>query len=229
MKMFHPPQAILQMVPTRLREGVRDLVDTAFANERSGRLRIRASREILDHEYACGRWDYLSRPEEMTRYAVIVGYCRCGGNVSSVLDLGCGSGVLRRWLHPLPIDYVGVDLSDRAIETARQEWTDASTRFVATDLATYVPDRKFDLIVFNEVLYYFEQPDQILMHFSTFLEQNGRFVISLWESAESRRAWQRSRDSVQVLDEVKLQHGSGVSWQVRLSRPAIRQHEYLLD
>ncbi|WGD54940.1 class I SAM-dependent methyltransferase [Bradyrhizobium sp. CB1650] len=219
MKTFHPPHAILQLVPSRLREGLRDLVDTAFVNERSDRLRIRTSREILDHEYARGRWDYLSRLEEMTRYAVIVGYCRCCGDVSSVLDLGCGSGVLRRWLHPLPIDYVGVDLSDLAVETARREWADAATRFVAMDIATYVPDRKFDLIVFNEVLYYFDQPDQILERFSSFLEQDGRFVISLWESPESHRAWRRARDSVQALDEVKLQHGSGVSWRVRLCRP----------
>lgn len=221
MKTFHPPHAIMQMVPPRLRDGLRELVDTAFAKERSDRLRIRASSASLDEEYANGRWDYLDRIEEMTRYAVIVGYCRCGSEVSSVLDLGCGSGVLRRWLHPLPIDYVGVDRSDLAVEAGQKQWADASTRFVAMDLETYVPDRKFDLIVFNEVLYYFEQPDQILKRFSAFLEENGRFVISLWESPESHRAWRRSRDSVQVIDEVKVQHGSGTSWQVRLARSRV--------
>jgi 2-polyprenyl-3-methyl-5-hydroxy-6-metoxy-1,4-benzoquinol methylase len=213
-------QAIQRILPLRLREGVRDLADAAFANQRGWRHTIRASTRAVDDEYARGRWDYLNNLEEMSRYAVIVGYCRYGGNVSSVLDLGCGSGVLRRWLRPLgAIDYVGVDLSKVAIDTASREWTDGSTNFIARDVATYVPDRKFDAIVFNEILYYFERPGDILERFAAFLEENGHFVISLWDAPESRLAWRRSQSNVQVVDEVQTRHRSGVSWRIRLCRP----------
>jgi 2-polyprenyl-3-methyl-5-hydroxy-6-metoxy-1,4-benzoquinol methylase len=213
-------QAIQRIIPSRLRNGVRDLADAAFVKQRGWRHTVRASMKGVDDEYARGRWDYLKSLEEMSRYAVIVGYCRYGGDVSSVLDLGCGSGVLRGWLRSLgTIDYVGVDLSNVAIDRARQEWTDAATDFIALDVATYVPDRKFDVIIFNEVLYYFDQPADILGRFAGFLEENGRFVISLWDSPESRLAWRRSCSSVRVVDAVQTRHSSGVSWQIRLCRP----------
>lgn len=213
-------QAIQQILPSRLRESLRDLADAVFVNQRSSRHIMRASGPIVDEEYACGRWDYLKNLEEMSRYALISGYCEYGGDVSSLLDLGCGSGVLRHWLGRLgKIEYVGVDLSKVAIETAKQEWTDGSTAFIAMDVATYVPVRKFDIIVFNEVLYYFDRPGEILRRFEGFLEQNGRFIISLWDGPESRLAWRRLRGSVSVIDEVQTRHSSGVSWRIRFCGP----------
>jgi len=213
-------QAIQRILPSRLRDGVRDLADAAFANQRGWRRTIRASVPVVDDEYACGRWDYLRSLEEMSHYAVIAGYCKHGGDVSSVLDLGCGSGVLRRWLPPSGrIEYVGVDLSKVAIDRAKQEWTDGPTDFIAMDIATYMPDRKFDIIIFNEVLYYFDQPGDILGRFAGFLKEKGRFIISLWDGPESRLAWRRSRGSVTVVDAVQTRHSSGVSWQIRLCRP----------
>jgi 2-polyprenyl-6-hydroxyphenyl methylase/3-demethylubiquinone-9 3-methyltransferase len=89
------------------------------------------------------------------------------------------------------------------------------------DIAAYKPDRKFDIIIFNEVLYYFEQPGNILERFAGFLEEKGRFVISLWDAPESRLAWRRVRGSVQVVDEVQTRHGSGRSWQIRLCQPRL--------
>jgi SAM-dependent methyltransferase len=211
-------EAIGWMLPPRLRGAVGELADAAFTKQRALPRPIRE--RIVDEEYARGRWDYLNDLEEMTRYAVIIGYCEYGGDVSSVLDLGCGVGILRRWLRPLEaVEYVGVDLSNVAIETARRDCTDAKTTFVTMDVATFVPDRKFDVIVFNEVLYYFEHPDEILRRFATSLAENGRFVISLWDSPESRRAWRRSRGDVHILDEVQIRHRSGVAWQIRLCRP----------
>jgi 2-polyprenyl-6-hydroxyphenyl methylase/3-demethylubiquinone-9 3-methyltransferase len=223
-------QAIQRILPSRLREGVRDLADAAFPNQRGWRHTIRVSMKRLDDEYERGRWDYLKSLDEMSRYAVIVGYCRYGGDVSSVLDLGCGSGVLCGWLRPLgTIDYVGVDLSNVAIDAARQEWTDGSTDFTAMDIATYVPDRKFDVIIFNEVLYYFEQPGDILARFAGFLEENGHFVISLWDAPESRLTWRRSCGSVRVVDAVQTRHSSGLSWQIRLCRPRFLQPRAVSD
>jgi SAM-dependent methyltransferase len=213
-------QAIQRIIPSRLRDGVRDLADVVFANHRGWRRTSPASAPVVEDEYACGRWDYLKSLEEMSRYAVIAGYCLHGGDVSSVLDLGCGSGLLRRWLRSVGrIEYVGVDRSKTAIDAAKKEWTDGLTDFVAMDIATYVPDRKFDVIIFNEVLYYLDQPGDILGRFGDFLKENGRFVISLWDDPESQQAWRRSRGRVRVVDAVQTRHSSGLSWQIRLCRP----------
>src|SRR5260370_35580319 len=87
-------QAIQRILPSRLRDGVRDLADAVFANQRGSRHIIRASATVVDAEYACGRWDYLKNLEEMSRYAVISGYCEYGGDVSSLLELRCGAAGL---------------------------------------------------------------------------------------------------------------------------------------
>ncbi|WP_158226513.1 class I SAM-dependent methyltransferase [Bradyrhizobium sp. UFLA03-84] len=212
-------QVIERIVPDRLRQGARELADAVFVRRPPGR-DVGRTPQPLNQDYETGRWDYLSNLEEMARYAVIDGYCRHNGSISSVLDLGCGSGILRQWLNSHEIiDYVGVDLSDYAIGIARRKWADPHTRFVAMDVASYTPDRKFDMIVFNEVLYYFPYPEDILMRFAAFLEKDGFFIISLWDSSDSRRAWQTARSNVDVIDSVQMRHRSGVSWNVRKCRP----------
>jgi len=219
MQAYH---AIPRILPLRLRDGVRELAYSVFADQLGWRPTIRASMEIVDDDYRRGRWDYLNNLEEMSRYAVIAGYCKHSTNVLSVLDLGCGSAILRRWLRPPEsIDYVGVDLSNVAIDRAGREWTDGSTRFIAADAATYVPDRKFDVVIFNEVLYYFEQPSKILEHFAGFLEDNGHFVIPLWMRPSLGGPGGQSRGSVRVVDAVQTRHCSGVSWQICLCRPRL--------
>jgi len=213
--------AIQLILPAQFRNSVRGLVDAAFAKQQTMRRIVRASSRAVDDEYASGRWNYLADLQEMTRYAVIGGYCRRSGSFSSVLDLGCGTGILRQWLPKEEFSYVGVDLSNIAIEAARRDWKDTGTKFVAMDAASFRPDRKFDAIIFNEVLYYFEQPAEVLRSFAAALEKNGKFVISLWESAESRLAWRRSRPALDVVDEVQIRHGSGLCWQIRLCRPRV--------
>jgi SAM-dependent methyltransferase len=223
-------QAIQRILPSRLREGVRDLAEAAFPNQRGWRRTIRTSAQVVHDEYASGRWNYLKSLEEMSRYAVIAGYCEHGGDVSSVLDLGCGSGFLRHWLCPLGrIEYIGVDLSKVASEMAKQEWTDGPTDFIVMDIATYISDRKFDIIIFNAVLYYFNEPGDILGRIEGFLKENGRFIVSLWDAPKSRLAWRRSRGSVRVVDAVQTRHSSGVSWQIRLYRPCFLKPRAVSD
>lgn len=124
-------EMIERMVPGRLRQSARELVDAVFVG-RSSRRGVAIAPQRLNRDYETGRWDYLSNLEEMTRYAVIGGYCRYDGTVSSVLDLGCGSGILRRWFSPLEtIEYVGVDLSDCAIDIASR--ADGSAHEVCRD------------------------------------------------------------------------------------------------
>ena len=191
---------------------------------RGGAKVLASSADLLDGEYASGRWTYLGSLPEMSRYAVISGYCAGPSSPASALDLGCGSGVLRPWLARAGCaSYIGVDLSEAAARQGREAAGDDAI-FVAADVAAYVPDRRFDRIIFNEVLYYFAKPGDILRRYSSFLNPGGLFVVSLWESAEGREAWSRASGAVRLVDEVRLQNGSGVAWRVRLCAPAEERH-----
>ncbi len=114
-----------------------------------------------DREYQSGQWDYLDGPAEMPRYATIFGYARASNSHASVLDVGCGAGILLHWLDRDIERYVGIDLSSTAIEQARSQHLLDSARFEVADAATFNTNDRFDIIVLNEILYYMNSPDSV--------------------------------------------------------------------
>ena len=52
-------------------------------------------RKVLEAEYSRGVWDYLSGVEELTRFSVVVGYCHYFHKNGSILEIGCGEGLLQ--------------------------------------------------------------------------------------------------------------------------------------
>ena len=75
-----------------------------------------------------------------------------------ILDVGCGEGPLLEPLRQLGVGrYLGIDVAETVIERA-QKLADRNTRFLAADAESYTTDERFDAIVFNESLYYFEDP-----------------------------------------------------------------------
>lgn len=74
--------------------------------------------------YGAGTLNYYGRLDELARYSVIVGYvswfAEVTGRRPSILDVGCGTGLLRRRLaDELISDYLGVDLSPAAVAEAQ--------------------------------------------------------------------------------------------------------------
>lgn len=89
---------------------------------------------------------------------MIVGYCRFLRSRGAILDVGCGEGVLHRRLGSEGYSrFVGIDLSRAAIKRARQQGDDRAT-FIVADASEFVPEGRFDTIIFNESLYYQDKP-----------------------------------------------------------------------
>ena len=144
-----------------------------------------------DRQYATSTWAYLSGIEQLPRYAVIEGWRRRFKPAGRVLDLGCGEGVLFEQIPHLDrVDYTGVDLSQVAIDVASRKVRDASTeRFVCADLVTFEPagGAAFDVIVFNEVLYYLEDPIAVIHRYRAVLARDGLIIVSVFH--ENLRTW----------------------------------------
>lgn len=110
----------------------------------------------------------------------------------SLLDLGCAGATLARSLGPEFERYTGVDISDVAIATAR-EYLAATGSSLQHQLAVstvqdYQPQRDFDVIVFNEVMYYLplNQIAACVRRYAGFLTTNGVILVSLKDHEQCR-------------------------------------------
>lgn len=183
--------------------------------------RSKISDEQWEEEYASGHWEYVKTLEQLARYRVIAGYCDHFAPGGAFLDIGCGEGYLREIVAPSDYSrYVGIDLSAKAIDKAKR-LEDEKTEFFCADVDDWSAEERFDIVVFNESLYYLKQPLSVLDKYWGYLKECGIFIISMhglrpW----NRRLWKLIEARYETIDEVSLRHGSGKRWIVKaVARP----------
>ena len=143
----------------------------------------KVKKRLWDAQFARGRWDCLETSPGDCVYSRI----EKAANGGSILDLGCGSGSTANELDASKYhDYTGVDISDVAIEKARQKTEEngrgEKSRFYQSDIIKYEPTQRFDVIVFRDSIYYLD-PAKIpatLGRYSKWLKEGGVFVIRMW-------------------------------------------------
>ncbi len=144
---------------------------------------VPASEDAWDSQYLSGDWAYLAGAGEAARYSVIVEYLRSLKPGGSILDVGCGEGILRERLRPYDYSrYVGIDISKVALAKA-SHMADERTVFVRADATMYTPTEAFDAIVFNETLYYLSEPAEVFRRYRRFLKPDGILVTSLYRGS----------------------------------------------
>jgi 2-polyprenyl-3-methyl-5-hydroxy-6-metoxy-1,4-benzoquinol methylase len=168
------------------------------------------SAEDWDREYATGDLTRLENLAEIGHYGVILNYARVL-EPQSILDVGCGHGVLIPLLNKLPYQsYLGVDLSAEAIRMATQQYADARTTFAVADAESFQCDRSFDLIIFNECLYYLKDPRGLLLAYKQWLRPGGHFLVSMYISPANQEIWHKLEGDFALKD-------SMVAWNLRIS------------
>ena len=179
------------------------------------------SAQTWEAQYAAGRWDYLGQLSELARFSVLAGYIchlKPGG---TVLDTGCGQGVL---LRRLPVScysrYVGIDLSASAISVAQEHANERST-FLVADCEEYSPAEQFDVMVFNEVLCCLRDPLGTVERYARSLNPGGLLLVSLCTAARgSATILSQLKRAYATVDEVRVVHsGRKVSWVCTALRP----------
>lgn len=79
----------------------------------------------------------------------------------SVLEVGCGPGDLATRILPPQVDYLGIDVDEMEIETARNRYPQLSFQ-VGSANALPVESNSFDLVIACEVLEHLEDPAKAL-------------------------------------------------------------------
>jgi len=144
-----------------------------------------AKQRVWDAEYRSGKWDYIGAEQPAVRDPIYQFLDRYGVD-ARILDLGCGAGHTALEMTSEFREYVGVDVSDVAIESANHSASldsgrSGKTRFCVGDISMFAPVGLFDVILFRESIYYLpgHQIKKTLNHYGSFLSENGVFIIRL--------------------------------------------------
>jgi 2-polyprenyl-3-methyl-5-hydroxy-6-metoxy-1,4-benzoquinol methylase len=152
----------------------------------SSRGDLPVSAAAWDEQYRQGNWSYLRAPSELARYGALVAFVERLTPGKTVLDVGCGEGILRDLLRAGGYQrYVGIDVSAVAIEAARRT-ADRRDELILGDAETLALADTFDAVVLNESLYYFRDPLAQAERYLAMTSPAGALIVSMFESPRTR-------------------------------------------
>jgi SAM-dependent methyltransferase len=176
---------------------------------KTGRQNVPVSGERWESEYEDGTWDFLRQSGELARYSVVAAFVDRFAGRGSVLDVGCGEGVLLEKLRPYGVaSYTGIDLSEVAISRCSAAEGETA-RFLVADAELYRPQETFDAVVMNECLYYFEDPLAVALAYFDALADKGVLVVSQFRSRRSSAIARLLREKLPLIEETLITSRKG--------------------
>lgn len=159
-----------------------------WVKRKTGKREWYRNKKYWDAELAGPRASYLkSRRVDISNAVMKVLIEQSAPYSRALLDVGCARGELAKYVD---MDvYTGIDISDFAIEEAKKYYACQEEKrgkritFYCSDMCEYVPEQNalYDLIVFNEILYYLEIDEAIeqVQRYTKYLTPDGMLIVSL--------------------------------------------------
>jgi cyclopropane fatty-acyl-phospholipid synthase-like methyltransferase len=127
-------------------------------------------------------WGFCTDPYEQAKYRHTIEILH-GSRFASALEVGCSIGVLTNLLAPQCDTLLALDIVDQPLETAAkrcaaQPWV----HFQRMQVPAEWPDRRFDLILLSEVLYFLTPSDidQCARQVKASLLPNAKILLVNW-------------------------------------------------
>jgi trans-aconitate methyltransferase len=175
------------------------------------------SPEIWEESYRDGAWGHLGSIGEIAHYMTLLGYATYARQPSNVLDMGCGTGrLLQLFEHVGFGSYRGVDFSHEAINRAAALSID-NTRFEVADFATWDTNELYDVVVFNESLYYASDPHGLARRSLRWLSADGLLTISMFRHDNVERIWRAidADHSFATVEATRVENHRAQVWDIR--------------
>lgn len=135
-----------------------------------------------------GDWFFQNRSNGLMEKPYLDHMIQLLGKGSTVLDLGCGTGVpIMRYLVEQGMNTLGVDGSAKMLEIARQNLP--SEKFIQADMRELDLDQSFDAIIAWHSLFHLTYDEQTAMFsiFKKHLNNNG--VLMFTSGNEQKEIW----------------------------------------
>ncbi len=164
-------------------------------------------RLIWDYEYRSGDWDYIDYPPA-EHFARIIEEHLKGG---SIIDLGCGTG---KTIHALSAftRYTGLDVSTVAVGKGREDFRGReNVFFVAADIASYTDQHRYDVVLWSEVIYYFDHQKivPVLNRYKDFLAPDGVQIVQLYSKEQQAAVVELIRSNFTIIAEHETEDREG--------------------
>lgn len=100
------------------------------------------------------------------------------GKPLDILDVGCSAGYLGEYLRTQGHHVTGLDITPEAIEKAK-EFLDEAYCMKVEDFFEQNPQRRFDVVIFGDVLEHVTNAEEVLKRTSNVLKPNGKVIASI--------------------------------------------------
>ena len=214
-RLFHVSQVVFYRFIFKQSVPLAGVLAKKMANWEAQRRRgdVPVEAEVWETEFASGKWKYMEKVSELGRYSLIIGYLAYFKPQGSILDVGCGEGILfERYRAYGYSKYLGIDISATAVAQLADRQDD-KTQFVQADGEFFESSESVDAIVFNESLYYFHDSIAALERYCRMLNPNGIVIVSTYTgSLRAIAILKQIKTKYPVLDEVTVSHQGGLSW-----------------
>lgn len=102
------------------------------------------------------------------------------GSNARILDVGCGNGVISRHLGKLGFNVLGIDVSEKTIETAKSLTSLPNVNFMKKSAEELVASgEKYDAVICSEVLEHLNDPGSLLKVLYQTLSDHGKLIVTV--------------------------------------------------